>query len=964
MQGGDEIYAAGGTSINKMPGRENIIIGTWNVRTLGPEGKLQELIWELNRYTWHIVGLCEVRWKKSGGHLSDDGHILYYSGEVDTRTNGVGFLLHKNIKNSVLEWSSISSRLISVRLRAAPFNITVVQVYAPTSTRSDQEIEAFYTQLQTTINSVENSDILIIQGDWNAKVGVDIRQDWYPLYGPSCNAKTNKRGLRLLKFASNNKMVLANTLGDHEASRRWTWHSPDKKCHNQIDYILVQNRFRSWINTAKTRTFPGANVGSDHDLVLLNFKTSVKKISKPKITRLKFNLDRLKDPAFAKCFQVVVSFGATVAGLLTLDADAEKMTTMFNKLMTETAEEILGKHHRKAQPWVSDEILDMRDTRRRFKQLKITTEAEKYEEERRKIMKAKENWIEKQCTHIEESLGKNNSNRVYQVVKELTQQRWTRASAIEDKYGKCLTKEKAILDRGTEYCSNRYNHRTQRDRSVPKSQDTLSKHNFPILREEVEAAIRSLQNGKAAGVDNVPAELLKYGGTEVIDILTKICNKIWQTGQWPTPWTQSLIITLPNKGNLRQCQNYRTISLKSHASEVMLKVILNRLKPHAEEIMAEEQAGFRCERSMTELIFNLRVLSEKYSQHQQCIYHVFIYFEKACDRVWHKALWATMNKYNIDQKLIQCIKGLYSKATGALLVQGTVREWFRTRIGVRQGCLLSPTLFNIVLTSIMTDALESYSGTVSIGGRKITNLRYADNIVGLAGSEQELANLVKSLDETSSRYGLKISAEKTKLMTNSSTSITRKITVSGKELQTVKLFKYLGAIISEEGSETEVSERAVQTRRAMAKLKTIWSDNNISLKSKVRLLYALIYSIFLYACESWTVTPEIQKIIQRVETRSLRNVLDVSDIEKLRRYNIQPFGYDHLLTIVKKRKLEWYGHITRSNGLSKTILCGTEQGERSSHTQRKKWIDDIAEWTGKSFAKLRHLHTTDTSGDR
>ena len=86
----------------------------------------------------------------------------------------------------------------------------------------------------------------------------------------------------------------------------------------------------------------------------------------------------------------------------------------------------------------------------------------------------------------------------------------------------------------------------------------------------------------------------------MVDVLTEICNRIWKTGESPTPWTQSLIITLPKKGNLQLCQNYRTISLISHSSKVMLKVILNRLKPHAEEIIAEEQAGLRAERRTTE----------------------------------------------------------------------------------------------------------------------------------------------------------------------------------------------------------------------------------------------------------------------------------------------------------------------------------------------------------------------------
>ena len=144
----------------------------------------------------------------------------------------------------------------------------------------------------------------------------------------------------------------------------------------------------------------------------------------------------------------------------------------------------------------------------------------------------------------------------------------------------------------------------------------------------MEAAIQLLRKGKSAGVDNIPAELVQAGGEDVIIALTTICDKIWQTGEWPFPWTQSLVITLPKKGNLQQCQNYRTINLISHPSKVMLKIILNGLKPLAEKIIAEEQAGFRAGRSTTEQIFNLRILCEKYLQHQQDIYHVFIDLRK------------------------------------------------------------------------------------------------------------------------------------------------------------------------------------------------------------------------------------------------------------------------------------------------------------------------------------------------
>ena len=360
----------------------------------------------------------------------------------------------------------------------------------------------------------------------------------------------------------------------------------------------------------------------------------------------------------------------------------------------------------------------------------------------------------------------------------------------------------------------------------------------------------------------------------MIDVLTEICNRIWRTGEWSTPWTQSLIITLPKKGNLQLCQNYRTISLVSHSSKVMLKVILNRLKPQAEEIIAEEQAGFRARRSTRSS--TLDFLCEKYLQHQQSLYHVFIDLKKAFDRVWHAALWATMRKYNIRANLVRTIEQLYDKATSAVQMNGSIGEWFRTTVRVRQGCLLSPTLFSIFLERIMSDALEEHDGKVSIGGRNITNLRFADDIDALAEEEQELEALVESLDKTCTRYKMEISAENTKLMTNSANGIQREIKVKGQKLGTVTSVKYLGAVVSGDGSKSEVLSRITQATAALTKLKPIRRHNNISLGSKVKLTRSLVISIFLYACESWTLTAELEKRTQAFEMRCYRKLLNIA----------------------------------------------------------------------------------------
>ena len=149
----------------------------------------------------------------------------------------------------------------------------------------------------------------------------------------------------------------------------------------------------------------------------------------------------------------------------------------------------------------------------------------------------------------------------------------------------------------------------------------------------------------------------------------------------------------------------------------------------------------------------------------------------------------------------------------------------------------------------MSDALEEHDGKVSIGGRNITNLRFADDIDALAEEEQELEALVESLDKTFTRYKMKkISAEKTKLMTNN--GIQREIKVKGQKLGTVTSFKYLGAVVSDDCRKPEILSRIAQATAALTKLKHIWRDNNISLGSKVKLMRSLVISIFLYACES------------------------------------------------------------------------------------------------------------------
>ena len=183
----------------------------------------------------------------------------------------------------------------------------------------------------------------------------------------------------------------------------------------------------------------------------------------------------------------------------------------------------------------------------------------------------------------------------------------------------------------------------------------------------------------------------------------------------------------------------------------------------------------------------------------------------------------------------------------------SIRGWFPTTVGVRQQCLLLPTLFNIFVERVMTGALEDHGGTISIGGWTIINLRFVHNIHGLAGEGEELAKLAEHLNKASTAYVMEISAVKTKFMTDNTSGIS-KIKVNRQELETITSFKYLGSVVSDKDSKPEILSRTTQMTTALTRLKPVWNDWCISLSTKIRLMRSSAWHILLLVC-LWIMDP-------------------------------------------------------------------------------------------------------------
>ena len=189
----------------------------------------------------------------------------------------------------------------------------------------------------------------------------------------------------ILEFATFNNLVLTNTFGPHKPSRRWTWHSPDEKYHNQIDYILVKKCFRSGVNIHRTRSFP--DIGSDHDLVMMTFRVRLKRARKPNQPRLRSDLEKLRDPDLACTFQATIGGKfASPIGLSDEDMDIDTMITdhLYNTTVTDAASKILGKERRRKKPGVIKDVLDLCDERRDLKKKRYEAEGAKEYREAKK----------------------------------------------------------------------------------------------------------------------------------------------------------------------------------------------------------------------------------------------------------------------------------------------------------------------------------------------------------------------------------------------------------------------------------------------------------------------------------------------------------------------------------------------------------------------------------------------------
>ena len=199
--------------------RSKARIGTWNVRTLYQTGKLVNVIQEMSRCGISALGITETHWTGKGHFTTATGELVIFSGSQDHRA-GVGVILSKSVSNSMIAYRAISDRVLYVRIRAAPFNISLIELYAPTTEATDEKMEEFYDQIRTALEISQSQDVVFVAGDFNAKVGTDrFDPDVCGRYGLGT---LNERGERLINFCRDHDLFITNTAFKHHERRRYT----------------------------------------------------------------------------------------------------------------------------------------------------------------------------------------------------------------------------------------------------------------------------------------------------------------------------------------------------------------------------------------------------------------------------------------------------------------------------------------------------------------------------------------------------------------------------------------------------------------------------------------------------------------------------------------------------------------------------------------------------------------------
>ena len=445
-----------------------------------------------------------------------------------------------------------------------------------------------------------------------------------------------------------------------------------------------------------------------------------------------------------------------------------------------------------------------------------------------------------------------------------------------------------------------------------------------------------------------------------------------QSGSVPQEFKDASLVHLyKRKGNRQCCDNHRGISLLCIAGKILARALLNRLLKHLEQdLLPESQCGFREGRGTADMIFAARQLQEKCQEQHQDLYMTFVDLTKAFDTVSRSGLWKIMAKFGCPNKFIDLVRSFHDGMQVRVQDDGELSEPILVTNGVKQGCVLAPTLFSMMFSAMLSEAfrtgedgieihyrmdgrlfnVQKFQAKTKIKRDRVRDLLFADDCALNASTEVGMQESMDKFSEACTAFGLTISTKKTEVLYQPAPSKAHSdptITINDQVLKSVDKFTYLGSTLSRDVRiDDEVALRLSKASAAFGRLHAnVWNRNGLSTETKLKVYKAVVLPSLLYASETWTTYSRHLRSLNSFHLRCLRNIMGIrwqdriTNIEVLQRANSISIH-----TMIQKNQLRWAGHLVRMDDTrlpKRLFYCQLANGKRLPGGQKKRFKDNL-----------------------